>query len=520
MTRSPRAMTLIQSLITAALLLGVLVAGCTPKEQAQPVAAPSAVSVAEIASSISPEHGSVIEVHEGSGTPIVVFQEMHNSILQQTQIAAMLNTLYVRFGLRTVGLEGASLGEFSLPDDIRGSYEPSTPLNEREDAAVQLLANGEISAPELLAILYRDISIEPIETSSLYDKTISVEDSAIPFYYLALVALSLLPEDEQDRIRGLSPEEFANALFDAIDRVPLTKEIMDEYGSECSCKPDHLDRITDLAVEQGVATRDEVDSDLAEIRDFLAAACSRGEHMARIMTSEVSKAAAGRGEGLVAITSGAAHCEIPEELSRAGHAYVVIRPASFDWDDDPTVLSTGDWERKDLGLPIVSSDTLRQALSGSLRKPPSVIGRSWMQAEGDACFLVSHVAREVAGGRIPPLDVAALNQLVSSGGADVGVGIVPGTLFVDDGEVVFAMDLLDENRTPTTVWVRAVVDRASVEQTLQERLDQLISDLADGTEQGRTETATSGTTAVAVSSNVKAAFCESREVAESIRLSD
>ena len=87
-------------------------------------------------------------------------------------------------------------------------------------------------------------------------------------------------------------------------------------------------------------------------------------------------------------------------------------------------------------------------------------------------------------------------------------------------EVVFAIQTLDENRKPSTVWVRAAVDRAAVEQTLERRLDQLIDDLASGDEMNRKLTATPGTTATAVSADVKAVFCESREVAETVQVAD
>ena len=158
------------------LLLSLLIAGCTPDEK-DIEATVIPLALAEIVDSVSSDHGTVVEVHEGDGTLIVVFQEMHDSALQQAQIAGMLNRLYTRFGLRTIGLEGACAERPSEYTVVGGTYEPSRSLNEKELVDVQLLANGEISAAELMAAIYSDVLIEPLETTRLYDRTDGLEDA-------------------------------------------------------------------------------------------------------------------------------------------------------------------------------------------------------------------------------------------------------------------------------------------------------------------------------------------------------
>jgi hypothetical protein len=117
--------------IASAVLLMAFAVGCDPKENSELAKAFRDLPLAEAASQVAAEYGTVVAVHEGRGTPVFVFQEMHSSILQQAQIAAMLNRLYEHFGLRAIGLEGACQGDFSVPDIIRGTYEPSTTLSTR-----------------------------------------------------------------------------------------------------------------------------------------------------------------------------------------------------------------------------------------------------------------------------------------------------------------------------------------------------------------------------------------------------
>lgn len=501
--------------IASSLLLLTLGAGCNPKENAELSKAFRSLPLSEAASQIAAGYGTVVAVHEGRGIPVAVFQEMHSSVLQQAQIAAMLNRLYERFGLRAIGLEGACRGEFSVPANVRGTYKPSTPLGEREDAAVQLLANGEISGPELLAVVYPDIRLEPIEDATLYTQSVGQESSASPIYYLVLVALSFLPAEEQSAIAKLDPEQQVPAFLDAIDANSATKGLMESYSNSCCCDVSYLDRIATLAVERKVATRQDVQADFADLRRFDQAACKRGRYMAGRMISDLSPAASKRGEAVIAIACGAAHCEIPEELAKAGRPYIVIRPAAFDAKDDSTRLSYEDMERKTKALSVVHSDVLRQASEGGGKKYPPVIDRLWVKARLDVDLLASRLAHLAAVGGVPPFTeetLAGLSLTCSS--------VVPGSLSVDKGEVVFATDTLNENGTPVTIWVRSVVDQTAVEQALDQRLDQLIEDLAHGVEQARQSTVAPGMTAVAVSSSVKAVFCSSREVAQSMRIVD
>jgi len=503
--------------LVLALLLSLLIAGCTPDEKDTEATAIS-LALAEIVDSVSSDHGTVVEVHEGDGTPIVVFQEMHDSALQQAQIAAMLNLFYTRFGLRTIGLEGACAERPSEYAIVGGTYEPSRPLNERELVDVQLLANGEISAAELMAAIYGDVLIEPVETTRLYDRTDGIEDAGIPIYYLSLTALTYLDEDEVARILDLGTDDMVvAALMDAIERVPETRELMGAFEGRCTCDQAHLESVIDLAVERGVADHDELELEFAALRRFSATACERGAYMAGRMR-DIAQQAVSRGERVVAIVSGAAHCEIPEKLAQASHAYVVIQPAAYGMDDDPTSLESNQWDRAMEGLAITKSETLREALDRGFIKPRPVTGKPWLRAEKDICYIVSSITQAAAEGHIPPFTKQALDD---AGVPDSEyVNVVSGSLSIDDGEVVFALTFPDENLEPVTMWIRSVVDRTAVEQTLAERLDELIHDLSDGSERGRTTEVAPGTTAIPVSPTVKAAFCGNEEVAKSFRFQD
>jgi len=500
--------------IASSLLLLALGAGCNPKENAELSKAFRSLPLAEAAGQVAAEYGTVIAVHEGSAPVVVVFEEEHSSILQQTQIAIMLNRLYERFGLRTIGLEGASIGYFSVPKAMRGDHRAGTVIGDREGSAVQMLAAGEISAPELLAVVYPDVLLEPVEDASLYaEQEARQEDYTDPTYYLALIALSFMPQEEQARILTMSPEEGARALLDGIDANPTAKGLRETYSNSCCCDTSSLDPIAALAVERQVASRQEIDASFKVVRDFVAIACKRGHSMADRMISAVTPKASKRGEAVVAIVCGAAHCEIAQDLAGKGRSYVVIRPAAFDSADDPTRLSPEDLHRKYEQLPVVHSDALRKALAGEQVKYESVLGTLWARAQIDVRMLTSRIAHEAAAGRVPPLTEAALADLPLTCSH-----VVQDSLYVDRGEVVFAIGTLDENGKPATVWVRATVDRERAEQTLDQRLRELDEELSTGVEQARETTVTPGVTAIAVSADVKAAFCSSAEVAAAVRV--
>jgi len=502
------------SVAATGLLLLALAVGCGPRENAELADAFRALPLAEAAKQVAAGYGTVVAVHEGRGIPVVMFQEEHSSILQQAQIAAMLNRLYERFGLRTIGLEGACVGEFTVPKAIRGDHEAGARIGEREVAAVQMLAGGEISGPELLAVVYPDIQLEAVEKADLYGKQERrPQAAATPTYYLALVAFFSMPQEEQARIFALDQEERARALLDGIDGNPTTKELMEAYSTSCCCDVTALNRIASLAAERKVATRQEIDADFAYLRDSDETACRRGQSIAHQMISKVLPTASRRGEAVAALACGAAHCEIPEEFAKAGRSYVAIRAAAFELESDPSRLSSDDLGRKYERLPVVHSDVLRRALAGEQveYKYGPVIDTLWARAQLDVRVLTSRIAHLVAGGDVPPLTQAALAGLPAT-----YCHVIPGSLHVDRGEAVFAIETLSENATPTTIWIRAAVDRVAAEQTLDERLGQLIEDLAQGVEQGREVTATLGTTAVAASADVKAVFCISQQVADSV----
>ena len=127
------------------------------------------LDVAAVARSITDGAGKVGTI-SGSGTPgpIFVFEENHISRIGQHQIAIMLNRLYLGHGMRQIGLEGLTTQTGQLDakwfHQVGGETGPSV----REDVAVRMLGEGEIIAPEMMALVHPDIKVLGIETEEEY----------------------------------------------------------------------------------------------------------------------------------------------------------------------------------------------------------------------------------------------------------------------------------------------------------------------------------------------------------------
>src|SRR5262249_10492338 len=113
--------------------------------------------VASVAEDITKEAGVVQRISAtGAKRPILIFEEVHTSRVGQIQIATMLLRLHDKYGLKKIALEGAIWSGHPLQMGWYQSAAGGQLKSEKEDLAVRMLANGEISSSELIGMLFRD----------------------------------------------------------------------------------------------------------------------------------------------------------------------------------------------------------------------------------------------------------------------------------------------------------------------------------------------------------------------------
>ncbi len=103
----------------------------------------------------------------GSGAPVLVLEETHNSRASLIEHAIILTRLYAGYGVRDIALE-AYLQDGSKIDARWFTDRPNTSAVDRARVAVRLLKEGEISAPEFAKLVYANVNLIPDEISSQY----------------------------------------------------------------------------------------------------------------------------------------------------------------------------------------------------------------------------------------------------------------------------------------------------------------------------------------------------------------
>ena len=94
--------------------------------------------------------GKVMQIVDGDPKRVIfLFEERHDSILGQMEIALMLHRLYEKYGLKHIGLEGHPVekGPLNLAwAHIKPYYLPAQKITNREDVIATTLKTGEIGS--------------------------------------------------------------------------------------------------------------------------------------------------------------------------------------------------------------------------------------------------------------------------------------------------------------------------------------------------------------------------------------
>jgi len=344
-------------------------------------------TLAELAEGVAGEEGVILFVEDhGSEEIVYIFEERHDSILGQVEIAMMLDTLYANHDLRIIGLEGLTVEDGPLDlSHMHGEpfYQPQQPITNREDVLVQTLQEGEISSAELLGLVYHDMVVAGIDNPELY--AVSLDPM---IWYTAhdhnYQIMSCEMSDEQFDFWSelMQKEEYQMAYDYALQNSEPGQEMLERINGKNSAEEyieilDELEgEVEDCAEKYGNPIPPKMINELAALREYMDVVMARSEAMASAVVDLVEDQP---GES-VAITVGLMHtARIAELISEAGVSVVVIRPNSLEEDNTAGLLSDEAYQRKQEGLSVSQNGLLNAVLDGRGKKPTTTADNGWYE---------------------------------------------------------------------------------------------------------------------------------------------
>ncbi len=332
----------------------------------------------DIASQVAEEVGVVSTVVDTNTEPIIyVFEERHDSVLGQIEIAIMLHRLYEQYELRHIGLEGHMADEEPLDFSWAHEepyYQPDQPITSREDVFAQTLQEGEISSAELIGLVYYDTVVNGIDDPDLYafDPPEAAWDA--PDFYLYYIALAGMSETNRTAWQALYDAEQYTAAFEfAIGNDEFASEMWGNLSDPINIvsAEDWLIALDELRAQAETVEADLTDEDAANL-DAMGEYFEHVSQRSEAMVSAMLDLAASYSEAPLAMTIGALHTDrVIELLTEAGASFAVIRPLSLAEGDSAGLLTAESYQRKQQGLSVAPDGWLGSFLDG--RKKPSPV---------------------------------------------------------------------------------------------------------------------------------------------------
>lgn len=413
-------------------------------------------------------------IGKSNTAPIFIIGEEHMSRAGQLEIAAMLGRLYKYYGLRHIALEGMTKPTGAL--DATWFHRANGNSALKEDVAVRMLGEGEISSAELMALVHSDIKVFGAENESEYliKEPLNRSDLGLLLKYLLAKGSKSLTAEQLRQARSLAAENKFNEVLiliassdewvaaflqKTLDLIRAEASQRKQTGIEARLNFQLQLRQRALQVDAPIdaATRQELDDSIV----FLQMAVRRS---ATMIDKTLAIAAANPGEP-TALIVGVAHTPgIAAALKARGITYIVFIPI-FLLPEQGT-LSFDQFERKNNGRwARVSPGTLGGTLDGHRKEPPVIetpTAKSYASMQM-ASILIAGAARE---GKNIPGDVWAELPNVSE------ITFNKGSFSLDGLDVIFSASLTTPEGHQREVWARVgtLFDHIKVEPTLEQKL--------------------------------------------------
>jgi len=411
-----------------------------------------------------------IKTGDRSRGPVFVFDENHISRAGQIEIAVMLLRLHEKFGLIAIGLEGFIKSNKALDGSWFHGSGGAAAGDARQDVAVRMLAEGEISSSEFMTLIFPSIRVHGIEKRSEYSVDLAIKGAPVS-RYLVQIASHLLTQRQIRKTNELVKE---NKMDDArkylFSRDPWVKKKFASVNGPAKRSigllirdvRDIQKKAGDLGINIDAATK----SDMSALLNFYEMAHTRSKTMVR----NALQMGRGNRHAPIAMTIGAAHTDaVLSLLEESKVTYVHIAPKHLEADfgmfstEQYKALIKRKWARESKG-------TLGVMLNAH-RKPRPKIETASAKSYANLNLAAILIADAMGGNNRIPDDI--WREI----GSLEGVRIDRGSFEESDGDVIFRAELQDTDENWISVWTR--VGQTNSEKTNAELEEKLLQSLAD-----------------------------------------
>ena len=356
-----------------ALILGSLVCGLMPGSMMHGEV--KKVNLVSVAREITKGVGTLQKtVTSGDKAQVLVFSEYHTSRVGQVQIAAMLLRLRDRYGVNTVALEGKI--KTPKPIDVGWFHHAAAgqAKMEKEDVGVRMLAEGEISSAEFMAMEFPDVQVWGIESAEQYNRGLEVKGNPELDYLRAIAERTIKAEDGRRIERLVNEKKMKEAYELMLSSDPWVKKQFDALKSRQTTSSEemmaHIREVQAKAKSVGADVSADAKREMGNVLGFYQTASMRSD----TMVGNALALATGTGAP-IAMIIGAAHTErVAELLGKGGASYALIQP--IDLNPPYANLTFAQFERKGKGGFVHDSKGTLGRILNPQRKPSPVVERA------------------------------------------------------------------------------------------------------------------------------------------------
>jgi hypothetical protein len=400
----------------------------------------------------------------------------------------MLLRLHEKYGLEVIGLEGTPQRDRPLDAAWFHDAGGAAARDAREDAAVRVLAEGEISSPEFMALLFPRIKVFGTEVPATVEAKLP-EGNPLAFYLVSIAEKLVHQADirkTNDLLREAKELERAKKFEEAKKkqeagfdhlltahpwlRQHYTPIVKNAEPTPLGTLRQQAQGIKAKADDLGLTIPDRTRKQFDVYLSFLEARDRASDAMTAYVVG-LAKAAEGKPVGMII---GAAHTErIVTLLRESGVSFALVRPDPLH--PDYGQMPYEEFKHKHDRLWGRTSPGTLGKLLNTRHKSPAVIETATAKSYHSATLASILIARAArAGGQ-------ALDDLRPRLAGLPELRIDPESFELDGAEVLFRMWLKRaDNKTEQEVWARvAAVEGEQRARTLEQKLMQRIADFGN-----------------------------------------
>ena len=378
--------------------------------------------------------GTIVNVKDnGSPNAIVIFEENHTSVLNNLEIAIMLDRIYSQYGAATIGVEGA----WQVLD---ASWFHALPAanDVKAGIAARNLVEGEIADDEWMALVHPDVTVEGLEKQQEYLTNASDGQAvgASNVYFVAFASL-LMNSSQQSQAHQLLAAGDPQAYFDyVLSFDSWSHERYQLLYKTANTSMQHMTEIVgEIIARQHALGFDQysqyttAEANLEQERAFYAGVDQRSYTLADSAVTLLHNAQL----SLLPIVIGPAHTElVSERLDEAGVSYIVLDPSSLNPLANVGLLDAAALDRKNKQESVDADGLLGALIDGRTVKFRPVLDQPLYERKATGYWAFDKLAQSLSQSEsVNPaqptgsytLDATLLHEL-----QQYGFEIVPGTL--------------------------------------------------------------------------------------------